>query len=1202
MSVHARIKRAVALAIALGTTLAFGPQWQGTPPAAGFDTSAAEAGQESMWYQQVLEHAHDQIEFTPGDAVTVPYVPRPGDRTLINGKYPVALPAGRASGRSMAATPNDTIWAFPDAEQGNATDQGGIALSGRATQEYAPRTTTVGAPPEAAGSNVLRREVYGYLPYWESGAGASLNYDILSTVAYFGVTVRGDGTLGKSTNGSTTTEWAGWTSSWMTNVINNAHSHGTRVSLSVEQFAWTSGGRDTQVMLLSSADYRLRAAQGIAAAVRDRGADGVSLDFEPIVSSQSANFVTFVQTLRSELNKINPGYELIYDATGSIGYYAHAQLTAAGGADAVWIMGYDFRTGSSSYAGSIDPLTSPRNVYDLTQVVNSYKSKISVSKIILGLPWYGIAWSTTSHGLNANVLTGSGCSPTSVFFNRAAALAAQNGRNYDSIEQSAWTAYQLDCGDKDANGQPTLTWRELYYDDAQSLGVRYDMINYWNLRGMGIWALGYDAGYPEMTSLIANKFLTDKTPPVAGIVNLPAVQSDEGFPVSWTARDDWNGVVSYDVQVSTDGGPFADWLTGVTATEASFQGLDGHTYSFRVRATDGVGNVGPWDVPYTYTAEPTYAVNGFIAAQVAISERASPSSSATAIQSVPAGGILQIIGGPSVDAGGVTWYQVTGPFSELDSLAPLFPGLWVAVTDGTTNWALPITAPNTTAVDSGIASYRLGTPGLMPSSTGLDRGKVFSPDGDGIRDTLPLTWTNMVAMDSITLTIYAQDGSVVRTIPFGAQAAGPQSFTWDGTSDGTTVLPDGSYILQLTGVAGSTTYYDPTPAPFEPSQFTSVAAVIDTTPSGTYHPIAPVRILDTRHELGFPVPLISGISQHLVVAGKNGVPANAMAVTGNLTVSRATTAGFVRFGSSGVTASTINFPARDDRANGVTLGLAADGSLIATYTTTSGLPGTAQLIFDLTGYFTPGASGATFVPVAPTRIVDTRHQVGIKTALTVGKVATFQVTGLAGVPANAVAVSGNATVTMATGGGYVTVAPQIVGIPPTSSVNFPAGDTRANNVTVQLKDGKLQAVYYGTAGTSTALIFDVTGYFIPGTSGATFVPLTPTRIVDSRAKAGVKGPLASGAAPQFQVVGLASVRTTAVAVVGNLTCTAQTVGSWLAIGPGRNTGTSTLNFPRGDNRANGFVSMLGSGGTLTITFAAMGGSTQALVDILGYYR
>jgi hypothetical protein len=384
-----------------------------------------------------------------------------------------------------------------------------------------------------------------------------------------------------------------------------------------------------------------------------------------------------------------------------------------------------------------------------------------------------------------------------------------------------------------------------------------------------------------------------------------------------------------------------------------------------------------------------------------------------------------------------------------------------------------------------------------------------------------------------------------------------------------------------------------------------LGAVIDTTPSGTYHPVPPIRILDTRRALGLESPLISGRSQTLMVAGQGVVPEGAIAVTGNLTVSQATAAGYVRFGPSVATnSSTINFPAADNRANGVTMGLAEDGSLSALFNSSDGKVGAhqVQLIFDVTGYFMPDASGATFIPVTPTRIVDTRRALGLSTALTRGNVATFAVAGLAGVPANAVAVTGNATVTRATGAGYVTVAPSISGIPTTSTVNFRAHDTRANNITVQLSGGKLQVAYSGPSGTQVDFVFDVTGYFVPDLTGATFVPLTPGRVVDSRSSLGFRGPLTSGGWASFQVIGLASVKNTAVAVVGNLTCTRQTVSGWLAIAPGHTASTSTLNFPPGDNRANGFVSLFGPGGTLTVSFSKVGGSTHAVVDVLGYYR
>jgi len=1188
----------VALSIALGAAMAIGSGWSGARPTAAAapavgasDASSATAdqGATSISHEQALEHANDPNTFVPGDAVTVPYRPRAGDKTEVDGGPPVALPSGTASGRSIAASPQGTVWATNDV---TASTPAG-SFGGDAASPTAPPQVSAG--PAAS---LLRREIYGFLPYWESVAGPTLNYDILSTVAYFGVGVTGTGDLQK-----TGSSWGGWTSGWLTNVINNAHARGTRVALTVEEFAWTTSEFNEQVQLLSIPANRLNAAQQIAAAVSQRGVDGVNLDFEPIASTQEGNYRIFVQTLRAELDKIHPGYELTFCATGATGYYDVAGLTAPGAADAVFIMGYDFRGGGSAYAGSIDPLTSPKPVYDLTQVVHAWAARTAVSKIILGLPYYGIAWTTTSNDPYGTVVKNSCIAPTSVFFAQAASLAAVHGRNYDSVEQSAWTTYQLTC--------PTVAvtvWRELYYDDAQSLAAKYDMINYWNLRGAGIWALGYDAGHPEMGNLIAAKFLNDKTPPKVGIKNLPASQDSEGFPVSWTGQDDFSGIAGYDVQVSTDGGAFTNWLTGTTETSDNFQGSSGHNYSFRVRATDGAGNVGPWDVTSTYAASPAFAINGFISV-VATSVNECPSVTPCAgnqLATATKGTVLKIIAGPIVGTDGLTWYQVTGPFAAVNAVVPLFPGPWVSVSNGTTDQIAPITPPNSTAVAAGIANYSVGVPGMLPSGTGIDRGKVFSPDGDGIRDTLPLSWTDTTAFDNVVLTIFREDGTVAGTIGLGALGAGAQSYTWDGKAGGST-LPDGRYMIQVAGTTGSTTYYAPSASPFGTWQMGRMGAVIDTTPSGTYYPMSPVRVLDTRSGIGLAGVFKAGQARSITIAGAvAGVPSGAIAVTGNLTVTQATVAGFVRLGSSVTgTSSTINFKAGDDRANGVTLGLAVDGSLSGLYVNMSG-KGTVHLIFDLTGYFVRDPNGATFVPISPTRIVDTRlKKAPLAAPLIAGRVSTFGVVGLAGIPSNAIAVTGNATVTGQTSAGYITVAPTIASAaaPGSSTLNFPLRDTRANNVTVPLSGGKLQVEYVGRAKSAVQFIFDVTGYFVPGLSGATFVPLAPGRVVDSRTGQGFKGPLRTGGNAPFAVSGQVSVRPIAVAVVGNLTVTGQTSAGWLAAAPGPATSTSTLNFPVGDNRANGFVSLLGPGGTLTVTYAGSRGSaTQVVVDILGYYR
>ena len=74
-----------------------------------------------------------------------------------------------------------------------------------------------------------------------------------------------------------------------------------RVVLTVQSFAWSSTGVTRQKALLGSSTARANLARQIAAAVRDRGADGVNLDFEPIVSTYADEFTALVRKVRSAL-------------------------------------------------------------------------------------------------------------------------------------------------------------------------------------------------------------------------------------------------------------------------------------------------------------------------------------------------------------------------------------------------------------------------------------------------------------------------------------------------------------------------------------------------------------------------------------------------------------------------------------------------------------------------------------------------------------------------------------------------------------------------------------------------------------------------------------------------------------------------------------------------------------------------------------
>ncbi len=252
---------------------------------------------------------------------------------------------------------------------------------------------------------------------------------------------------------------------------------------------------------------------------------------------------------------------------------------------------------------------------------------------------------------------------------------------------------------------------------------------------------------------------------------------------------------------------------------------------------------------------------------------------------------------------------------------------------------------------------------------------------------------------------------------------------------------------------------------------------------------------------------------------------------------------------------------------------------------------------------------STYHALPPARIVDSRNGTGgISGPIGEHSARTFEVAGAGGVPSGATAVTGNLTVTGQTSGGYLFLGPAATNNPTSSTLNFPAGDDRANGVTVALGAGGTLSVTLvaPTPGQSAYVIFDVTGYFTADTTGATYHALTPARLLDTRnGTGGISGPIGSHAARTFAVAGAGGVPSGATAVTGNLTVTGQTSGGYLFLGPAPTNSptSSTLNFPRGDDRANGVTVALGPGGTLSVTFVAptAGQSAYVVFDVTGYF-
>ena len=235
----------------------------------------------------------------------MPFRPRATDHWKVGGRSPRALPAGRVSGRAMRTL--DVVPAAGSLD-GPLTAPGSTTTAVAASWDAADGTSDVELTA-AVDPGGLKREVFGFLPYWElTDSSTRLDWEKISTVAFFGVGAAADGNLQKrNSDGSTTVGWSGWTSSKMTSVINAAHTSGARVVLTVQSFAWSTSGATRQKALLGSSTARAKLASQIAAAVRDRGADGVNLDFEPIASGYGDEFTALVRKVRSTLERDRQG-------------------------------------------------------------------------------------------------------------------------------------------------------------------------------------------------------------------------------------------------------------------------------------------------------------------------------------------------------------------------------------------------------------------------------------------------------------------------------------------------------------------------------------------------------------------------------------------------------------------------------------------------------------------------------------------------------------------------------------------------------------------------------------------------------------------------------------------------------------------------------------------------------------------------------
>ena len=259
-------------------------------------------------------------------------------------------------------------------------------------------------------------------------------------------------------------------------LIENMHDRGIKVvpflSNHWDRTAGINALRDVETLSSQIAEY-----------VEMYQLDGVNVDIENVTHQQRDQYTELVRLLREKL----PDHKEVSVAVaanpnnwqtgwhGSYDYQALAQY-----ADHLLIMTYD-----EHYEGGISgPVAS------IGFVENSIRyalEKTSADKIVLGIPFFGRVWS-----LSDDRIVGKGISNKTI---QKILMDCDAVVTYDESAQSVKAEFEIteSIGKYTAGGTVLTPGRYVvWYEDDRSYEAKLDLVQKYNLKGAGSWALGQE--------------------------------------------------------------------------------------------------------------------------------------------------------------------------------------------------------------------------------------------------------------------------------------------------------------------------------------------------------------------------------------------------------------------------------------------------------------------------------------------------------------------------------------------------------------------------------------------------------------------------------------------------------------------------------------------------------------------------------------
>lgn len=332
-----------------------------------------------------------------------------------------------------------------------------------------------------------KKEVLGFFPYWMVSKQDQINLSTLTSISLFGLETDGNGNIITSDgSGVQNSGWSMWTDPAIDKFIKKAKAQGLKVYLTIKSFDNSniekiSNNDDSQKALIANAVYL----------VNSKNMDGINIDFE--YTGQSSDnlrngFTRFITNLNTELKRQVPNSVLTIDTylvSGSEKGLFDLTLLSQN-SDAFVVMGYDMHTP----LGAPGPISAMGGDTNIVGYIQNYLEQVDAGKLILAVPYYGYDWPQNS-------ATGSASDVKILPYAEIADASKNLQLSWDDTSETPYFTYKDDSGSQ----------RIVHFDNVRSLGIKYDYINRKNLRGVGIWALGYDGQNQDLEKLLIDKFI-----------------------------------------------------------------------------------------------------------------------------------------------------------------------------------------------------------------------------------------------------------------------------------------------------------------------------------------------------------------------------------------------------------------------------------------------------------------------------------------------------------------------------------------------------------------------------------------------------------------------------------------------------------------------------------------------------------------------